>query len=152
MPAAKVLRPGDTIVSVDGVSGSADAIRRQIGTHRCAGAQVNGCLAATPATVVVRRDGRLLTFEVRPQMTPGPALLLGFDFGSRVSGIVYPSAVGAASGAGSWMWYVSSQTVSTIARIFEPKDRKQLSGVVGGYTVTQQSFAQSATRRWRCWR
>ncbi len=51
-PAAHVLRPGDQVVSVDGVGGSADAIRNQIDTHRCAGAQVNGCLAATPARVV----------------------------------------------------------------------------------------------------
>ena len=38
---------------------------------------------------------------------------------------------------------VTTQTVSTIARIFEPQERKQLSGVVGGYTVTQESFATS---------
>ena len=50
-----VLQRGDRIVSVDGVSGSADAIRTQIATHRCAGAQVNGCLAATPARIVVQR-------------------------------------------------------------------------------------------------
>ena len=32
-----------------------------------------------------------------------------------------------------------------IARIFEPQERKQLNGVVGGYTVTQESFAHSTT-------
>src|SRR5436305_10601651 len=58
-PAAAYLQPGDRVVSVDGVSGSPDALRAQIGTHRCAGAQVNGCLAATPARVVVKRDGQL---------------------------------------------------------------------------------------------
>ena len=36
-------------------------------------------------------------------------------------------------------------TVSTIARLFEPKERSQLHGVVGGYTVTQEPFAYSAT-------
>ena len=35
--------------------------------------------------------------------------------------------------------------MSTIGRIFEPKERKQLSGVVGVYTVTQESFATSTT-------
>src|SRR6516225_53043 len=39
-PSAAYIHPGDKIVSVDGVSGSEDAIRTQIGTHRCAGAQV----------------------------------------------------------------------------------------------------------------
>src|SRR5437588_3887818 len=34
-PAASVLRPGDQIVSVDGVSGSPDVIRTEIGKHRC---------------------------------------------------------------------------------------------------------------------
>src|SRR5207237_5395653 len=43
------------------------------------------------------------------------------------------------------LWTVTKQTVSVIARIFEPQQRKQLSGVVGGYTVTQESFAHSTT-------
>src|SRR5690349_18773077 len=60
-PAAHVLRLGDQVVSVDGVGGSEPAIRNQIDTHRCAGAPVNGCQAATPARVVVKRDGQLLT-------------------------------------------------------------------------------------------
>src|SRR5437764_1482333 len=34
---------------------------------------------------------------------------------------------------------------AVIARVFEPQERKQLSGIVGGYTVTQESFATSAT-------
>ena len=41
---------------------------------------------------------------------------------------------------------MTRQTVSTIARIFEPKERKQLHSVVGGYTVTQESFATSTTQ------
>jgi len=38
---------------------------------------------------------------------------------------------------------VTRSTVSVVARVFEPRERKQLHGVVGGYTVTQESFAQS---------
>ena len=33
--------------------------------------------------------------------------------------------------------------MAVVARIFEPRERKQLHGVVGGYTVTQESFAHS---------
>ena len=44
------------------------------------------------------------------------------------------------------LWDVTTQTVSTIARIFEPQERKQLNSVVGGYKVTQQSFATSTTQ------
>jgi regulator of sigma E protease len=142
-PAATVFRPGDRIVSVDGVGGSAQAIRDEIGTHRCPGAQVNGCLAATPATVVVRRSGRLLTFEVRPRYdAKAHRSLLGFAFGDRQQPV---GAAHAASLTASGLWTVTKQTVSVIARIFEPQARKQLSGVVGGYTVTEKSFAQSPT-------
>jgi regulator of sigma E protease len=38
---------------------------------------------------------------------------------------------------------VSTSTVSAIARIFEPQERSQLHGVVGVYSVTQESFATS---------
>jgi regulator of sigma E protease len=38
---------------------------------------------------------------------------------------------------------VTKDTVSVVARLFEPQERKQLHGVVGGYTVAQESFSQS---------
>src|SRR4030088_2170038 len=44
-PASTALRPGDELVSVDGVGGSPDAIRNEIAQHRCAGPQTNGCVA-----------------------------------------------------------------------------------------------------------
>jgi len=142
-PAAAALHLGDRVVSVDGVRGSTDAIRNEIDKHRCAGAQVQGCLAATPAKVVVRRDGRLLTFELRPRYERVYGrMLLGFDF----AGGQAPVGPGkAASLTVSSLWTVTEQTVSIVARIFEPQARKQLHGVVGGYTVTQESFATSPT-------
>jgi len=143
-PAASVLKPGDQIVSIDGVSGSTDALRTQIRSHRCAGAQVDGCTSATPATIVVRRDGKLLTLHARPKLV-GTTPQLGFDFGGRVAGTIYPSITGAAGTSVSKLWSVTTQTVSTIGRIFEPQERKQLNSVVGGYTVTQEAFASSAT-------
>jgi regulator of sigma E protease len=140
-PAAAALHAGDRIVSVDGVSGSPDAIRNQLGTHRCPGRQVNGCLAATPARVVVRRDGKLQTFELRPRYsTSDHRPLLGFAFGD---GPHYVSAGRAASLTVTGLWTVTKDTVSVIGRIFEPQERKQLHGVVGGYTVTQESFSRS---------
>jgi regulator of sigma E protease len=128
-------------VSVDGVSGSPDAIRNQLGTHHCAGAQVNGCLAATPARVVVRRNGKLHTFDLRPRYSAADHRpLLGFGFGE---GRHYVGAARAASLTVTGLWTVTKDTVSVIARIFEPQERKQLHGVVGGYTVTQESFSHS---------
>ena len=141
---AAVLRPGDHVVSVDGVGGSEDAIRNQIGTHRCAGAQVNNCVAATPARVVVRRDGQLKTFEIRPRYNSDEGRpLLGVEFGMTQQPI---GAGQAASLSGTNMWYVTTRTVSVVARLFEPQERKQLHSIVYGYTATQESFAASTTQ------
>jgi regulator of sigma E protease len=142
-PAAAALRPGDQIVSVDGVGGSAEAMRRQIGTHRCAGVQVNDCRAATPARVVVRRDGRLVTLEIRPRYVAADKRPeLGFSFGQVTEPV---SALHAASITVSDLWSVTRRTVSVIVGIFEPQERKQLHSIVYGYTATQESFATSTT-------
>ncbi len=144
--AAALLRSGDQVVSVDGVGGSEAAIRKQIDTHRCAGAHVNGCLAATPAQIVVRRGGKLVSLAVRPRYEASQGrMLVGVEFGSNAS-TTYPGVAGAASDSVTGLWSVTKQTVSHVVRIFEPQDRKQLHGIVGGYTVTQESFATSTTR------
>ena len=143
-PAATFLKPGDQIVSIDGVRGGAVKLRAAILRHTCAGAQVKGCTAASPATVVIRRQGKLETFRVRPQRVDNYPEL-GFNWNTRIAGTIYPSVTGAAGTAVSRLWSVTTQTVSTIGRIFEPKERKQLNSVVGGYTVTQEAFASSAT-------
>ncbi|HUO72015.1 MAG TPA: M50 family metallopeptidase [Solirubrobacteraceae bacterium] len=141
--AATALHSGDRIISIDGVGGSPEKLRTQLGTHRCAGTQVNGCLAATPATVVVRRNGQLLTFHLRPRYSAAEHRpLLGFAFDSAKVSV---GPVHAASLTVSGMWRVTTQTVGVIVRIFEPQERKQLNGIVGGYTVTQESFATSPT-------
>src|SRR5919109_2983039 len=50
-PAYLDLKPGDRIVSVDGVKGDFQTMRRQISSHRCPGRPTNGCAAATYATI-----------------------------------------------------------------------------------------------------
>ncbi len=142
--AATKLKPGDRLVSIDGVTGSPDALRNQLATHRCAGQQVNGCLSATPAKVVVRRGGELMTFELRPKYSAADHRpLLGFEFDTVSQPL---GAAHAASLAVSQLWYVTKTTVSAVARVFLPQERKQLSGIVGGYTVTQQSFSHDTTQ------
>jgi regulator of sigma E protease len=143
-PAASFLKLGDQVVSVDGVSGSPEAIRRQLGTHKCTGRQVNGCAAATPARVVVKRDGRLLSVEVRPRYNAADKRPeLGFGFGQLTEPVGIPHA---ASITVSHLWSVTTATVSTVARLFEPQQRKQLHSIVYGYTATQESFATSTTQ------
>ena len=142
-PAAHVIRSGDTIVSVDGVRGSESVIRSQIERHACAGTPVGGCVAATPARVVVRRDGRLVPLSIRPRYSAADRRMeLGvlFNLGTH-----YPSVGAAASLAISGLWTTSERLVSTVVRVFEPKERKQLHGVVAGYETTQQSFAHSTS-------
>jgi regulator of sigma E protease len=145
--AAGKLRAGDQLVSVDGVTGSPDRLRAQLATHRCAGTQVNGCLAETPARIVVQREGNLLVFNIRPRYSAADRRpLVGFSFaaGQQSVGPVHAAAL-----AGSGLWHVTTSTVSVFARIFEPQERKQLNGIVGGYTVTQESFASSTTQALR---
>ena len=142
--AAGLLKPGDKLVSVDGVTGSSDKLRAQLATHRCAGAEVNGCLAQTPARIVVVRNGNLLTFSIRPRYSAADKRpLVGFAFTAGQESVSPAHAVAL---TGSGLWHVTTSTVSVVARIFEPKERKQLNGIVGGYTVTQESFASSATQ------
>jgi regulator of sigma E protease len=142
-PAAATLHLGDQILSVDGVSSSPEAMRNQLATHTCAGAQVNGCVAKTPAVLRVLRANRTLVISVKPRYNAADNRpLVGFSFGDTQKAV---GAGDAASLAVTGMWKVTKQTVSVIVRIFEPQERKQLSGVVGGYTVTQESFATSTT-------
>lgn len=139
--AAAVLRPGDQLVSVDGVRGGPVALRDQIGTHRCPGRQADGCVATTPATVVVRRDGQLRTFHIRPRWSAAVKRpLLGFSFGTAYQ----PMALGgAASRSVTGMWDVSKATVSAVVRIFyDSNARKNVSGVVGTYETTRETFQQ----------
>jgi regulator of sigma E protease len=143
-PAAAALHPGDHVVSVDGVSSSTDAIRNQIDRHRCAGQQVNGCVAATAATVVVRRDHRLRTFELRPRYSrQAQRMLLGFDFASQQ---VPVGAGRAASLTVTGLWDLTKLTVSKFATLFEPKSRQSIHSVVGAFEVTQKRFAFSTTQ------
>jgi regulator of sigma E protease len=143
-PAAAVLKPGDEIVSVDRVSGSPEQIRNQIRSHRCAGTETNGCRAATPARVVVRRNGQLVTVTAYPRYVAAdkaPELGFGFDVGTKPIGPLHAAGLTVSD-----LWSVTTRTVGVVVRIFEPQERKQLGSVVGGYTVTQQSFAHDATR------
>jgi regulator of sigma E protease len=135
--AAQVLKLKDEIVSVNRVRGGEKVLRNEIGRDRCAGPQVNGCLAARPLSLVVRRDGQLVTLKVKPRYNGSyRRMLIGFDFGVKY----IPVGPGkAATGTVSYMWGITKQTVSTIVRIFEPKERRQLHGVVGVYTVTTKA-------------
>jgi regulator of sigma E protease len=137
--AAGVLKAGDRIVAVDGRSGDPAALRKQIASHKCAGEQRDGCKAAEPATLVVQRGGAQVTVRARPAYSAqAERPLLGFAFGSTQPPPVGPLT--AAELSGRAMWRFTTLTVSTIAQIFKPEKRKEISGVVGTYEVTRQSI------------
>ncbi len=155
LPAANLLQPGDQLVSIDGKRVGdlppeklAEAVRDQVATHTCAGEPTDGCIATTAATVKILRDGEPVTVRVKPQYdvpdsVPGqpdiPARMV-IGFGYEANRETVPPGE-AASFAVDRLWYVTSQTATVFAHIFEPEVRDQISGVVGATEVTQQSFA-----------
>jgi regulator of sigma E protease len=138
-PAAGVLRVGDRVVSIDGVT-NPQAMPAAIRRHTCAGgARVNGCVAATAVTVVVRRGDALKTLKLRPRWNAtAKRMLLGvsFDTATVSNGVAY-SAGQSVSG----LWRVTKETVSVIANVFHSSDRRQLHSVVGGYDIASKEIA-----------
>jgi regulator of sigma E protease len=120
-----------------------ERFREQVGTHRCAGEQKEGCIAATPAVVRVVRHGRPLTLSIRPEYNAveGQALL-GFRFGSEPEAISAGEAVDRATGT---MWDVSTRTVTVFANLLDPQQRKEVSGVVGTSDVAHQVIDKFGT-------
>jgi regulator of sigma E protease len=145
-PAARILEPGDRILAVDRVKVKGDdlaaqgeRISNQIDSHECAGQPTKGCRAETPVRIVVERDGERVVLHARPFYDPAvERFRLGFPI--REGGLVPvdPSVPGAAEIALDQMWFVSSKTVTVIARIFEPEQREQVSGIVGTSAVARE--------------
>ncbi len=135
-PAAKVLQPGDRILAIDGRSfpgldGEARLERfgEQVATHRCAGGQVDGCVATKPVLLRISRDGEVRVISVRPEYDQAEKrALIGFGYAVRPEDI---SAGTAADRALDSIWLVTSRTASIFSRIFEAEQRKQISGPVG---------------------
>jgi regulator of sigma E protease len=143
-PASSYLKVGDQLIKVDGISyPSEKQLDGTVNSHRCAGTSTNGCQAATPATFVVRRHGKLITLSIYPRYNASAGRMrVGFAYTQATR----HASIGPVTSAGqsvSQMWYVTHTTVSTVARIFEPQVRRQLHGVVGGFKVTQERFAYS---------
>jgi regulator of sigma E protease len=147
-PAAAALQKGDEILSVDGRSypnlstlARLEHFTKDIGSHKCAGKQVEGCPAETPVTLRVRRDGEVKTIEVTPKYDSAEKKArIGFGFGAETNNL---GAGGAAQHAIDSTWFVASRTVSIFSRLFEEKQRKQISGVVGVSDVANETIDKS---------
>ena len=157
-PAQGLLQPGDRILAVDGRPGYAPgltaeqakervaALREAIMRHRCDSARpIAGCRATTPVKMTVLRDGQRRTIEVRPRYdkTQGQ-LLVGFSFATRKVDVGPLEAVNLSV---TGMWSVTTLTVQNIVRLFyDEQARKEVSGVVGSYEATRQSFEFDTVR------
>jgi regulator of sigma E protease len=144
-PAATALKPGDRILAVDGKSyPNADTETRlerffeDVGSHKCAGKQVDGCKAATPVTLRIERNGQVRTLTVSPKYERAAGRTrIGFSYGTEPVNL---GAGGAAERAGDVIWLVSSKTVTVFANIFDSEQRKEVSGVVGVSDVANQTI------------
>jgi regulator of sigma E protease len=148
-PAAAHLRTGDHILAVDGKS-FPDASTNQrlarfarlVADHKCPGKQTQGCRANTPVRLRIERRGQVRSLAIRPEYDAEiERTRIGFSYGSRP---LNPGVAEAAGDSARFMWEVTSQTLGVIARLFDPQERKQLSGVVGGYEVTRQAIGFGA--------
>ena len=115
--AAAGLLAGDVIWSVDGrkvdVASTPTAIRSSRGR---------------PITVVVERDGHLVTLGPRAAVLRDRHWIWGFE--SLAKPIPYPVGTSASS-AGSDLWTITSNTGTGLAALFDSHSKAQLTSVVG---------------------
>jgi regulator of sigma E protease len=147
-PAAHVLRPGDKLIAVDGHRGTPTELSERIATHKCAERPpTRGCKAATPARVTVKRDGRERTFELTPIYDPTAPTADSDNPGRTRLGFSYapgprdPLPLGPAFDlTADRFWFITKATIELPARLINPEQRKEISGVVGSYEVTRQTI------------
>ena len=144
LPAAGVLQEGDQLVSVDGRRGTTLELSQAIARHRCAQQPPTaGCRGEDPATVVIRRDGRLRSFEVTPVYDPvAERMRVGFQYaeGPRET-LPFGEAVDTSLDR---FWFITKATAELPARLLDAEKRKEISGVVGSYEVTRQTIIDDA--------
>ena len=142
-PAAGVLRPGDRIVAVEGRPATVSWTMRAINAHRCAGPLVEGCRAATPAHLTVRRAGHDITLSIYPLYSKEAGrMLIGFGFASTPKSF---GVLSAASASLSEMWRVTTQTLTGFGRaLTSSKARREVRSIVGITQVAHETVAAGA--------
>ncbi len=143
-PAATVLKPGDRLVAVDGKRRPPGDMSDLINSHGCAGPKDGwkaGCRATEPVELTVVRDGRERTFELTPKYDPAAnanrgRMRVGFGYepGPREA-FPFSRALDIST---DQFWFITKETIQLPARLIDPEDRKEISGVVGSYETTRQ--------------
>ena len=140
-PAAGQLQPGDQVLAVDGKRGNPDELPELIASHRCEQKPpVKGCNATGPAELLVKRDGRELTLSLTPVYDPkAKRTRVGFQQGEldQRQDLAFGSALDLTADR---FWFITTATLELPARLIDPEQRKEISGVVGSYEVTRQTI------------
>jgi regulator of sigma E protease len=142
-PAQGVLSSGDRIVSIDGTPATPLRVMHVTESHRCAGAQVQGCRAATPVRLVVERAGQTLRLTVYPRYSAREKrALIGFVFGVAPKQVGVAGAAGGALGA---MWGTLKETLSGLGRAFtSQKARGEVHSIIGITEVAHETVTAGA--------
>ena len=156
-PAAQHLEEGDRVIAIDGLAAAdlepeerAQRLSEQVGSHSCAGGDEDGCRADTAATVVINREGKRKTLEIKPYYDGEfDRYRLGYQFENAAFVPLDPSVPESAGLAGDYMWLVTSETVSTFAQLFKPEEREKLGSIVGATKATSDAFSFSTTEALR---
>jgi regulator of sigma E protease len=138
-PAYGKLHTGDKIIAVDGKPAAPQNSPKLIASHKCPGKPVNGCRAATPATITVLRHGKRLTFRLYP-IYDAKAGRTRIGFAYTDNGPHHPYSFGKAiDTSASNFWFITKETVKLPAYIFNAQKRKEISGIVGTSDVTNRA-------------
>jgi regulator of sigma E protease len=139
-PAQGVIRPGDRLVAVDGHRGAPIELSKLIASHKCPQkALTKGCKAAEPAQVTVARNGHKRTFSITPVYDPvAKRTRLGFSYAPGPREQLAPGE--AFNTTADRFWFITKSTLELPARLIDPQQRKEISGVVGSYEVTRQTI------------
>jgi regulator of sigma E protease len=142
-PASGVLRAGDRIVAVEGRGASASSTMQAINAHRCAGTLSEGCRAATPVRLTVRRAGHDVTLSIYPRYSKQvKRMLIGFEFGGTPK---HFGPLAAASASVSEMWHVTTRTITGFGdALTSSKVRHEVSSIVGITRVGHETVAAGA--------
>jgi regulator of sigma E protease len=141
-PATGVLHTGDQLVAVDGHRGKVDALSKMIAADKCPQQPPKArCQGARPLNVTVKRGGREVTVRLTPIYDTGAKRMrLGFGYNTGGGPHQRESFGDAISNSGSAFWRITKAEVSIPAKIVNPKERKQIHGIVGNYEVTRQTI------------
>lgn len=143
-PATGVLKPGDKLVSVNGVAGTPKNLIAELQKSKCAGAKEEGCVATAPVTIVYERNGVEKTVKMTPEYdSEAERMRIGMSF-DTVKGPQETLPIGEAfTTTADRIWYVTRLTVTLPARLFNERKRNEISSVAGGYERTENAIKSS---------